>query len=219
MQDAQIEAVPRTRRDQVRNRAALIGAARQVFADHGIDAPLDAVAKSAGLSNATLYRHFSTRESLIVEVYRLSLADHLERFAALHVEDDPWRAFVDHATWTFRGQFTDRALTRGLAAIPNGIDADLDEQRRAARDAFSALIDAAKRQGRFRPDRWIDDVLLFFAANETLTALGETARPASDRLLHLMLDSMAVERAIDSQAVVPEPLTMDSVLTHHLAQA
>lgn len=46
------------RRDARRNRDLLIAAAREAFAAQGLDAPLDDIARRAGVGNATLYRHF-----------------------------------------------------------------------------------------------------------------------------------------------------------------
>jgi AcrR family transcriptional regulator len=46
------------------NRAAIIKAAGEVFAEQGLDAPLNAIAKRAGVGQGSLYRHFPTRESL-----------------------------------------------------------------------------------------------------------------------------------------------------------
>ncbi|HWE57803.1 MAG TPA: helix-turn-helix domain-containing protein [Acidimicrobiales bacterium] len=56
---------PTVRRDAARNRARLLEAAGRVFADHGLDAGVDEVARSAGLGMGTLYRHFPTKETLI----------------------------------------------------------------------------------------------------------------------------------------------------------
>jgi AcrR family transcriptional regulator len=68
------------RKDRERNRKALLSAAREVFANHGVDAPLDLVAKRAGLGNATLYRHFPTRQDLVVKILRFNL----QRSSAAH---------------------------------------------------------------------------------------------------------------------------------------
>ncbi|MFD0527883.1 helix-turn-helix domain-containing protein [Kitasatospora arboriphila] len=62
------------RRDARRNREALAAAAADVFAELGLDAPLDVIARRAGVGNATLYRHFPTREDLIGEVFRPAAA-------------------------------------------------------------------------------------------------------------------------------------------------
>ena len=46
------------------NRAALIKAAREIFAEQGVDAPLNAIAKRAGVGQGSLYRHFPTRGAI-----------------------------------------------------------------------------------------------------------------------------------------------------------
>jgi AcrR family transcriptional regulator len=57
------------RADARRNRDQLIEAARTVFAELGTQAPLDEIARRAGIGNATLYRHFPTRDDLLIAVY------------------------------------------------------------------------------------------------------------------------------------------------------
>ncbi|KAB2591110.1 helix-turn-helix domain-containing protein [Streptomyces arboris] len=47
-----------------RNRAALIAAAREVYAEHGLDAPLSGIARRAGVGQGVLYRHFPDRAAL-----------------------------------------------------------------------------------------------------------------------------------------------------------
>lgn len=47
----------------------MVEAAREVFAEFGSRAALDEVARRAGIGNATLYRHFPTRDDLLVAVY------------------------------------------------------------------------------------------------------------------------------------------------------
>jgi AcrR family transcriptional regulator len=64
----------------IENRAALIAAAREIFATRGIDAPLSAVAKLAGVGQGSLYRHFPTRYSLAVAAFEQNL-DEVEEFA------------------------------------------------------------------------------------------------------------------------------------------
>ncbi|WP_299532113.1 TetR/AcrR family transcriptional regulator [uncultured Streptomyces sp.] len=46
------------------NRDALVAAAREVFAEHGLDAPLSAIARRAGVGQGVLYRHFPDRASV-----------------------------------------------------------------------------------------------------------------------------------------------------------
>jgi AcrR family transcriptional regulator len=60
------------------NRAALVRAAREVFATAGYDAPLSAVAKRAGVGQGSLYRHFPDRLSLALAAFEENVND-LER--------------------------------------------------------------------------------------------------------------------------------------------
>ena len=53
------------RADAARNRNKIVEAAREAFRTRGYGAPLDDIAKTAGVGIGTLYRHFPTRESLI----------------------------------------------------------------------------------------------------------------------------------------------------------
>lgn len=63
------------------NRAALIAAAREIFAEQGVDAPLSAMAKRAGVGQGTLYRHFPTRGSIASAAFDANVAD-IERLVA-----------------------------------------------------------------------------------------------------------------------------------------
>ena len=56
----------RLRRDAQRNRDAILTAARAVFCDHGLEAPLEEIARHAGVGIATLYRRFPSRVELPV---------------------------------------------------------------------------------------------------------------------------------------------------------
>ncbi|CAL9342139.1 hypothetical protein SUDANB146_06221 [Streptomyces sp. enrichment culture] len=51
-----------------RNRAALIAAAREIYAEHGLDVPLSAIARRAGVGQGVLYRHFPDRAALAAAV-------------------------------------------------------------------------------------------------------------------------------------------------------
>lgn len=95
---------PRSRRaDAERNRDALLTAARRLFDEQGPDVPLDEIARTAQVANATLYRHFATRAELIVAVYAeevtelRNLGERLsDRPDAGEALDDWLRVFVRH---------------------------------------------------------------------------------------------------------------------------
>jgi len=91
---------PRGRRsDATRNRDAIVVAAQEVFDADGVMAPLDTVARRAGVGNATLYRHFPTREDLLAVVMAAGLEAALGEARELAVAPDPRAALRE---WLFR---------------------------------------------------------------------------------------------------------------------
>ncbi|WP_329391989.1 helix-turn-helix domain-containing protein [Streptomyces sp. NBC_01716] len=56
------------RKAAARNRAALVAAAREIYADQGLNAPLSAIARRAGVGQAVLYRHFPDRAAVATAV-------------------------------------------------------------------------------------------------------------------------------------------------------
>lgn len=96
---------PPRRADARRNRERLLATAREIFAERGTGAPLDEIARRAGIGNATMYRHFPTRHELIIAVYADEVAELCARGDALLAAGPPgdalmeWlRAFVAHVS-------------------------------------------------------------------------------------------------------------------------
>ena len=86
------------RSDAERNRARLVIAAREMFAEHGVEVAMADIARHAGVSNGTLYNRFPTRQDLLEAVF----VDRLEALAALAedaaADPDPWQGFVTYLT-------------------------------------------------------------------------------------------------------------------------
>src|SRR3954451_19560543 len=101
------------RADAARNREAIVEAARAVFADQGLDAPLDEIAKRAGTGNATLYRRFPTRSDLVSAVFADQMAAHVEAVDAALGDDDPWNGFAGY----IRTVTAMQARNRGIADL------------------------------------------------------------------------------------------------------
>lgn len=77
------------RADARRNYDHLVATARETFAELGVDAPLDVVARRAGVGPGTLYRHFPTRETLVAAVYGPDIAALADRAAKLAEQEAP----------------------------------------------------------------------------------------------------------------------------------
>ena len=95
----------RERADARRNRDRLLAAAEEIFMSEGADAPLDAVARRAGVGIATLYRNFRTRQDLLEAL----LTDTYDRLGArardMLSADSPGQALLDWLR-TFISQVT-----------------------------------------------------------------------------------------------------------------
>ena len=63
------------RADAARNRARLLEAARVVFAERGLDATMDEIARRAGVGVGTAYRRFRNRDDVIDALFEERLDD------------------------------------------------------------------------------------------------------------------------------------------------
>src|SRR4051794_8967376 len=98
------------RADAARNRQAIVDAARAVFAEQGLDASLDEIAKKAGTGNATLYRRFPTRSDLVVAVFADRMVEHRDAVHAALADPDPWHGFVAYIRAAAAMQTRDRGI-------------------------------------------------------------------------------------------------------------
>src|SRR5215207_10156670 len=98
------------RADAARNRAALLTAAREVMAERGLEAPLDEIAKRAGIGNATLYRRFPRRIDLIAAVFADRMADHAGAVQAALEAVDPWEGLRSYIEAAAELQVHDRGI-------------------------------------------------------------------------------------------------------------
>jgi len=102
------------RKDAARNRALLVQAAREVFAERGLEASLDDVARHAGLGVGTAYRHFANKHELLSAIMAQSIDEFVVAVeAALDIED-PWAALVAFFEAGLAVQTRDRGLREVL---------------------------------------------------------------------------------------------------------
>jgi AcrR family transcriptional regulator len=208
------------RQDGLRTRAALIAAAQELFGQSGIDAPLDTIARRAGVANATLYRHFPQRVDLIVEVLILALRRGEIALAEGSRQANKWQGFTAYLTWIFAEQVHNRAYMGGLRAVPTGTNAEIDELRNATVAGLEQLIDGAKHEGSFRADRWTEDVFLFMALNEQMARTGlQDLETGSNRFLELCLGALSSpEPGGPSASTEPDAvLVLRRTLGHEIA--
>jgi AcrR family transcriptional regulator len=188
------------RADAARNREAIVEAARAVFAEQGLDAPLDEIAKRAGTGNATLYRRFPTRSDLVAAVFAERMAAQVEAVETALDDDDEWNGFTSYIRAVTAMQARDRGIA-DLVHLDLSSAPEIEQLRARAYDGVVQLIGRAQEAGALRADFTDQDVVLLLMANAGLVerAHGITDE-ASARLTALLLDGLRAQAATPGSA-------------------
>ncbi|MFI8889976.1 TetR/AcrR family transcriptional regulator [Streptomyces paradoxus] len=144
-------AQPRLRADAARNREQVLAAARQAFRELGTAAPLDDIARRAGVNIATLYRRFPDRDALIRQVLvdGYSLVLEAARAACDKAASEPSTAIEDFLL----SQVEQReALVLPLIGGPVTDDAEVLELQRETAVVLERLLAATRAAEAVRPD-------------------------------------------------------------------
>jgi AcrR family transcriptional regulator len=178
------------RADAERNRRQLIEAARLVFAERGLDASFDEIARRAGVGNATLYRRFPRRSDLVTAVFVDALHEVVADSDRALTDPDPWSGFVGHLTFLCESQAGDRGLAN-LLTIEMPDTAETEPLRGRAFANLNRLIDNAKTSGNLRADFSHPDVVLVLMATAGLVERTASGAPeAWRRHLTYLLDGL-----------------------------
>lgn len=177
------------RADARRNRDRLVEEAAAAFAEHGVEASLEEIARRAGVGIGTLYRHFPTREHLVEVVYRREVEALCAAAADLSRDLPPDVALAE---WMQR--FVDYVATkRGLAAslkilLTTNSTMFADSAGRVSQ-ALRRLVDAAIAAGAIRADIDAADVLHAISGIYSTPAAPDW-RDRSRRLVALLMDGL-----------------------------
>ncbi|MEU4821035.1 TetR/AcrR family transcriptional regulator [Actinomadura citrea] len=183
------------RADAVRNRDKLVAAGAAVFGERGLDAPLEEVARRAGVSIGTLYNHFPARENLFDAIFPARLAALDEIVERSLAEPDPWSGFVGYIEGLFALQAEDRGLNDALARrYP--LAAELNAACDRGFDHLVTITARAKEAGDLRPDFEPQDVVpLMWAMSQVIRESADAAPDAWRRCLGFFLDGLRAEAA------------------------
>jgi AcrR family transcriptional regulator len=191
------------RADAARNRQAIVEAARSVFAERGLDVPLDEIAKIAGTGNATLYRRFPSRGDLVEAVFADRMAEHLAAVEAALANEDPWEGFASYVRAVGAMQARDRGIA-DLVTMDVSTAPEVDRLRSEAFDGLVRVVDRAHASGALRADFTTVDVVVLLMANAGLVERADgIPAEASARLVHLLLDGFRTIAATEG----PNPPT------------
>ncbi|WP_246150439.1 TetR/AcrR family transcriptional regulator [Streptomyces qinzhouensis] len=224
--EAVVEAVPsdcahdapgraartRPRADAQRNRERIVRTARDMFTAFGPEVSFDEIARGAGVGNATLYRHFPDRFSLVHEVV-LSVLDRTCELAirAAAEESDPFdavRRFVHGAADERTG-----ALCPMIQETFDREHPELVVRRTRLEAEVTALIERAQSAGRMRRDVGAGDLMV--AIGQLTRPLPGTSRESNEPFVHRHLQLFLDGAEAPARSELPgRPATLED-LRHH----
>lgn len=157
------------RADAERNRQRIIGAARAVFAERGLDVPMEDIARHAGVGVATLYRRFPTRDHLVAGAFECKMAAYADAADRALADPDPWAGFCGYIERVCAMQAEDRGFANVLT-----MTFPMAKQLQAERDrgyrAFAELARRAQAAGKLRADFVPEDLAMLLMANAGVAA-------------------------------------------------
>lgn len=181
------------RADAARNRYALLKAASEEFAAHGLDASVADIARRAGIGKGTVFRHFPTKDVLLAAV----VLDRIDGLALLARElltaPDPGAALLEFMEAAAGRQ---RQLDLSFLRDAGGVNDLLDDTRSELFTAITALVDRAKEAGAIRPDiTGMDVILLMCAPNHVVSFVPDAPPDLWRRYLGIIFDGLRPEGA------------------------
>lgn len=174
------------RADAQKNRDRLLEVARDALAVSS-DASLNSMAKTAGVGPGTLYRHFPTREALVLAVYRHDVQQLVDSAPLLLEEHPPLDAL---RLWFDRLAYYGR-IKHGLADVLHAATSDglVGETYGPVIGAITLLLRACEEAGSIRSGLDPDDVLLMLGFLWRIDPSGDWEARAN-RMLDLVVDGL-----------------------------
>ena len=177
------------RKDAARNRALLVQAGREVFAERGLEASLDDVARHAGLGVGTAYRHFANKYELARAIFTEAIDQLVANADAAAQLDDAWSGLVAFLEAAAEAQTADRGLREVMMGVHDPDDMKQVNDRINA--SLAAIVDRAKSAGEVRDDLEFSDIgalLLMLCTVADVT--GDIAPDLWRRYLPMLLDGL-----------------------------
>jgi AcrR family transcriptional regulator len=181
------------RADAERNRQRLLTAAKELFAQRGVDVTLDEIARHAGVGTGTAYRRFPNKDALIEAL----MADRIAEIGAIAEEclldPDPWRAFAGFFERGLALMAADRGLKEVIFSPGRGRER-VAHARRAIAPVVARLVKRAVDAGVVRSDIATTDVPIINFMLTTVVELSRDVEPELyKRYLAIVLDGVRVK--------------------------
>jgi AcrR family transcriptional regulator len=177
------------RRDAARNRELLLTAARTVFAERGLEATLDDVARAAGVGVGTAYRHFGNKFELATAVLEECIDAMVGIAEKALVDEDPWHGLVTCLESALELQAFNRGLREVLMSVSD--PQSVLRVKEKLESPITLLMERAQAAGVLRTDLTVADVkVLTVMVCSVADLTGSTAPDAWRRYLALLLPGL-----------------------------
>lgn len=188
--------------DAARNQERIIAAARELFADRGLEITLDDVAERAGVGVGTVYRRFANKRELISEVFAVHVRELVQAAQDALAVADPWEGVVRLFEYACRHM----AANRGFSEVVLEMHDDPERPgppRGQLGPAVAAVMERARNAGVLQPGIEATDL---FALIYMVDSLAEFARPVDSDLWRRY---MAITlNGIRAGSTPPQPLAV-----------
>ncbi|SMQ20970.1 transcriptional regulator, TetR family [Streptomyces sp. Ag82_O1-12] len=181
------------RSDAQRNRERILEVAlEQLTRSAGV--PLSAIAKKAGVGQGTFYRHFPTREALVLEIYRHEMQQVADTAPVLLESREPDRALREWMDRLARFAMTKAGLADAIRQATSAPGQPEKPGHAPVTDAAELLLRAAEEAGTIRPGVTASDLFLVIGGLWTMDPHTDW-QPRATRLLDFVMDGLRVGAA------------------------
>lgn len=172
------------RADAARNHARILAAAEEAFAEQGLDCGVAEIARRAGVGAGTLFRHFPTKDDLVMAILERRMDDVVES-AERAGRESPWEGlelFMRDSV----------ALIAAYSGFQEAIERceGRDALKTRFKTAAGEVLERAQAAGEARADLTAEDVPLLIHAAAMTAMHDDPGGPLSARALGFMLDGM-----------------------------
>jgi AcrR family transcriptional regulator len=157
------------RKDAARNRELLITAARELFAQRGLDVSLEDIAQHAGLGVGTAYRHFASKNEIASALLGQTLDAVVASGEQALTVEDPWRALVGFFEAAVAVQVGDRGLREVFLGVQDTGQIEYVHGRMTV--IVTELVRRAQRAGVLRKDAAATDIGMIITMMSAVTEI------------------------------------------------
>ena len=178
---------PQRRADAQRNRPRILDAARKRFAEEGLNAQVDDIARDAGVAVGTIYHHFGTKEGLLEAVVLDRFRETAEYTQTLLTESDAWVGIERFLRYLAERQLTDRAF-KEVVATHQELRERVSTVMHEMTPILQQLVDRAQAAKQLRADVVAEDFLLLLS----ILPGNEVDPTVRNRYLEIIIDGLRI---------------------------